>query len=523
MEAPIVMHKGSARIPAMVTILVLAGVLVAAAISLLPRASSGTAWRGQRLLLVDAGIPEQQVLALLGRSGLHSVLSESTEPVALSNWVKVETIGLGVAEQRLMPMDPRRDGYLDRLSAWFTTALNGREYRIYFLREQAFRNLPQRVNTALAGLQGSFILPESGVALLGKERWLFLLATLLIDAFIIVFGAGASLSRGMGRFRRSGMVTRAALALPWLLLSAYGPVAALVAALWSAALLDASEGLVLAVEEYRYRMRFTAALESLSASGRPPITMVIVALGAVALFPSTLVAVLLCGAASLCTVGGFTLLRGAAGRSPSAGFVPLPLESGRTHGLRHAPIAVLVALLLWALLRLVVPEQGSAAPAGLRLPLPVPASGPVEPMPKDTALAYDRTDAATLPSLGQWLAHMAFEEGIALRVLGSPQGGPFAEVSLPTPSGPSHELVFDDGWARSTYRALPSSSLESMLAGQGRPVRAELRALPPSQGRPLAPMEIILYIILLIPPFRRIIAVLPALRDSSTRELRQEA
>ena len=62
-----------------------------------------------------------------------------------------------------------------------------------------------------------------------------------------------------------------------------------------------------------------------------------------------------------------------------------------------------------------------------------------------------------------------------------------------------------------------------MLLEQGRAVAAEPRSLPDAAARPLVPIDVILYIILFILPLRRIVGVIPAMRDSSTHELRQEA
>lgn len=61
-------------------------------------------------------------------------------------------------------------------------------------------------------------------------------------------------------------------------------------------------------------------------------------------------------------------------------------------------------------------------------------------------------------------------------------------------------MVFDEGWAREAYRTRPRGGVESLLLGEDGFARCFYGPLSVAGARPLAPMEVLLYIILLAPP-----------------------
>ena len=79
------------------------------------------------------------------------------------------------------------------------------------------------------------------------------------------------------------------------------------------------------------------------------------------------------------------------------------------------------------------------------------------------------------------------------------------------PGGDSAVLRFDDEWAREAYKRIDPASVEGMLAGRA------------GSRRPLAPIEVLRYIVLLVPTLGGIAAGVSASRSSTRGETRQEA
>lgn len=83
-------------------------------------------WRGYRVILVDRSVPEAEVLAALEAKGIGPTVSESTQPVLVSDFSSLVRLGLAEAKARLLPGDPRLDAYILGLSAWFRASEGGR-------------------------------------------------------------------------------------------------------------------------------------------------------------------------------------------------------------------------------------------------------------------------------------------------------------------------------------------------------------------------------------------------------------
>jgi hypothetical protein len=117
---------------------------------------------------------------------------------------------------------------------------------------------------------------------------------------------------------------------------------------------------------------------------------------------------------------------------------------------------------------------------------------------------------------------MATQEAFPLERVGVARDDPFASVTVSRTGGAADSIRFDDEWARSAYKSIPAASVEGMLAAQGVAIVAEPRNGSGS-SRPLAPIDALLYIFLLIPPLGRIVASLPVSRGLSSSGTRQEA
>jgi hypothetical protein len=475
------------------------------------------------MLLVDSSIGEETVLGRLSSHGIHGTIAESTEPVAISDWVRVETTTLESALGNLLPGDPRRDDYIERLGAWFSAKVGGRDYRVYYVPSSFTFGFNDNLAASLAGLDGRFILPDSGSS--PFARWRYFAFALSAIVFFALWGPG--IRRVQIAFRgdngRARLALRGAVIGPWLFLSAFGFEAAVIAILWALAALDISEALLLPFLEYRRSANLASAMRSLAARGRPRVSLPALALVSLLIRPHFLVAVLFtllatAAVAAIVAVRPYALVR----RARSA-FVPLPLGKIKPPADRSTSIVALITVFLWASASLLLPFPPASLGADVQAPMPMPSKASLRPGPAEALATIHAEDGESVPGLSDWLAHRAREEALPLRVLNETQIDPFASVSLPEPKGMGPSMSFDDAWAARAYRSIPSGSIESMLIRQGKAVVVKPRSLPNGEGRPLAPIDAILYIILIIIPLRRIVGVMPAMRDSSTRELRQEA
>ena len=517
--------------PLIVAAIALSALLAIGAALALPRTSSGSIWKGYSTLLVDRGVDESEVLGRLTAAGARGVLSESTEPVVISDWARLEATTLAAAQSRLLPNDPRRDAYIDRLSQWFSARVQDKEYRVYYLPARFHLRAGSGLASAFHGLEGRYFFPDSSSSPDPHDRWI---AFAILTAILLTLCFAGSVTGGAmprGSFGRARFSLRVALLAPWLVAGAFGSAPATLAALWGAALVDSGGALLLPLLEFRRSGDLRSAGRSLAMRGRPPLSLLLVGLGSLLLFPSYWLAVLLALFSSLTAVASLALVLSAGRSEDRVRFVPLPLGSMRQRGDRLAAAAAIAAIVLWTLTRLLSPPQLASVAADTLLPVPVSIAGPLHPAPQEARERIGAEGDGAIPGLADWLAHRAYEEALPLLVLGERRDDPFAAVKLPRPQGDATVLSFGDAWARTAYRSIPPASVEGLLSAQVRAVQAQLRAAPSERGRPLAPIEVILYIILLIPPLRRIIAVIPAprsavrpaVRESRTRELRQEA
>jgi hypothetical protein len=512
----------------------------------LPPSASPARWQGFQALLVEARVPESEVVARLETAGMREVLCESTQPVLVSNWAGLETMSLAAARARLVPGDARSDSYLLHLGLWFEAESGGQSFRSYYIKQSpafvAGRLGASALDRAMNGLGARYMVQEEGLApALGRGRGTaFLFVVFLLAAACLagpLVGRGDSLSRGLAarkplRTSLSRILFRLLLALPWALL-AWGSSPAL-AALWGLAVIETADSLDLPIDEVRRGRGMQNVLSSLSGQAAPALALPFVALlAAVASIPA-LPSLVLAGLGSLIVIPGFVLALSRA--SARRGFIPLPIARSSFFSRRGVSAASKVravlacgALVLWALGRLLPPSLGQTSSPDMAIPLPLAAQGSVRPLIAEARQRATTETGALLPGLSSWLEHRAIQEALPFVRLGEARPDPFAPAALPVPQAGSRAgtspqgIEFTDGWARSAYSAIPALSVEAMLLGQGFPAVARL-GLPGLEGRrPLAPIEYLLYIFLLIPPIGRILFGTPESRGAASSDLRQEA
>jgi hypothetical protein len=503
---------------------------------------SPSPWKEFRVLLVEAAIPEGEVLASLGREGLDRVLAESTQPVLVSNWAGQETMSLAAARASLAPGDPRLDPYLQRLGLWFEARSGGNAYRVYYLEGRLVGGSLAR---ALAPFGGRYILPdeEDPAPRRGRDAFSIAMALSLMLASASLgplLGKTAPSLRSLSSRRPGGMTLdrlalRLSLLLPWAAFAFSGGSQAALASLWALAFAELADKLDLPLDEFRGGGRLGAALRSLRLQGLPPLALPACAVLALVLAPGSIGAAALVSLGSLLAVAGYALA--SASRTTRRHFIPLPL--GRS-GLRRPASAAgkargalaCAVVLAWGISALLAPSALLRPPSGADYPLPVAIRGGSMPLISEARSRFGSESGSALPGIASYLEHRAFQEALPFVPIGEGRADPFAPASLPLPDGRSRTLSFDDAWARAAYASLPPLSVEGMLLAQGsatvgRVGGASSAALGAGaavrSGRPLAPIGCLLYIFLLVPPLARVFGGIPLARGALSGELRQEA
>jgi hypothetical protein len=486
-----------------------------------PGELGASAWKGYRTLLVEESVPDSEVLSALTRAGITDVIADSTEPVLISDWVKLETISLSQALARLIPGDPRRDPYIEGLGSWFRAKANDKTFRIYYLKESPFGDPMRAGKRALAGFGGkSFFTDFEGGVDPSRRLGLSLAACALILSYCMYSSIRSSRRQAARAFRR--MLLRLSLGLAWLPIAFSGLPGAAIAALWAIALMELAGSLDFPLEELRHYRDAGSALLSLRRGGRPSLSATIVAIGACFLAPGYFVAIATAIGASASLLLGFCLLSmHGIPRKQRLDFVPITI--GRRASFRDyvSAGACVLALLFWAVLRFIPGGVAEQKIPDLELPLPIAGSGASSP-----TMTEARAQAETpvpMPGLAEWLVHRALQETIPLARLKEKRPDPFTPVQVAGKATSNASLSFDESWRTSVLRTIPAASMEGMLLSQGREVRGVFRAWIPIKTGPLAPIEGLLYIFLLVPPLRRIVAGASAVRSSTTSQIRQAA
>jgi len=474
---------------------------------LVPR-EVATVWKGYRILLVEAKVDEAKVLERLRAAGFKYVLSESTEPVQISDYRAITEVSLAAARQRLIEGDPRNDSYLEGLAGWFRADVSGVAYRIFYIGATGSAGLQSRIGHAFEGLDGAWVLPEGRA---GTS------AGFPVAGFCGLVCAALLLSLSF-RKRREGIVS-ASMALPWLVLAAAGVRSSAMAAPWLAAMAFASCRALAALDEYRLSGKTREAVRVLAREEVPVIPLLLPALGTLAIEPSFAATMGSALASSLMVFLAISLAYRDKGdvRKPfravrigqGLGKAGLRISiQGKRDRLPYLAAALVIVLGLVAGLAeraLSFPErQGpQASVSSIRLPQPRFAGGRTfgsRPAPAQ-ALELRASAKDELVNIADWLVHRWYQEALFYLPLKERPVEPFSTVSVPLPAMKDEvSKVFDEGWAREAYRTRPHDGIESLLLGGNGFARCFYAPFSIAGGRPLAPMEVLLYIILLAPP-----------------------
>jgi len=505
-----------------------------------------SSWKGYRVLLVDESVPETEVLESLKGAGFDKVLSESTEPVLVSYWAEPETIGLAAARARLAPGDLRLDAYLQRLSLWFEARVGGAAYRAFYVGTEpsfAVAGINRRMKETLKGFAGRFVLADAGNPVPTKSGATlpFALAAVLLIASAVIgpligkksISIRGLLERKTGRQISDRIAFRLVLLMPWAALASGGLSAAALGALWGLAFAEFADRLDIPLDEYRRGGGLRASIGTLGRQGGPSYALTATALLALALAPEAAGSVALACLGSIFAAAGYTVFT--ASPATRKRFVPMPIgraqrRSGAYAAERARGLLACACVALWGLGSFLTTSAATAVPAGLSYPTPVAVRGASRPMPAEARSRSSSETGSTLPGIASYLEHLAFQEALPFVPIGENRSDPFSSAGLPLPDGKAQVLSFDDDWARKAYASLPVPSLEAMLLAQGPATvgraggSSALVGAPPARiGRPLAPIECLLYIFLLVLPAARLFKGIPKAKGALSGELRQEA
>ncbi|MDR1429844.1 MAG: hypothetical protein LBI85_06095 [Spirochaetaceae bacterium] len=110
------------------------------------------------VLRVDPSYSDRQLRSLLDGAGIEPVISESGQRVFYDDFGGIETVPLDLYRERIDSLDPRDDGYAEKLRSVFT---DGTERRLFFpLRSAFFSGTPgalrKKISLALADIPHSF-------------------------------------------------------------------------------------------------------------------------------------------------------------------------------------------------------------------------------------------------------------------------------------------------------------------------------------------------------------------------------
>ena len=466
-----------------------------------------TVWRGWRILLVEASEDEARVLESLHAAGFREVLSESLQPFQMTDYSSLVTISLEAARRRLTEGDPRRDSYLERLSGWFHASVAGKDYRVFYIRDPGSSGLGAGVSRALARSQAAWLLPEQGDT--GGNGHLPGLLVIL-----------ASLVLCLAAWRKREGLFCAAAVLPWCVIAMGSREAAALAAVWAPAMAFSAIRALGALDEYRLSGDWRTSLGVLLGEEATSLPFLLPAMGLVLVKPSFVPSMAMGLVASGLALVYAAAVESGARRQRRIPFRAVGIGWARPEGRVRVPTGKLLppflACAAVSILGLAAGLAGSASTgnnagshlegpaAAVLLPQPRGSGGSPSasrPGPKDALSARSQPGGEELVNMADWLVHRWYEEAIFYLPLKERSIAPFSPVSVPLPSRRNEvTMIFDESWAREAYRSRSQGGIESLLLSGPGFTRCFMATLEAGKARPLAPMEVILYIILLAPP-----------------------
>ena len=482
------------RGPALIGLLLLAYLLSAVGFFLYaPKAAFTRGWSGYHTLLVPNAQDTPDVLSKLAEAGYTEVVSDHSATVSISNYSGLERVPLSRLEDRLAPMDPRRDPFVETLPELFVAGSRG-EYRVYYVASEESAGVVRRkLGQALEGVEGWELVQPRPV-----DRWVFVLA------FIGV----AALCTG---FSRRSRMEAAAGAVPWLgaVLTAGAGIYVASTAVYFAWVLFADTGRRYLDhrlqygewEEGRRELRY-----SLLVLG----TTWALALGFVPNVSPAMLLPVLISSIGVVALTGLAVVRAVYRRRRQEHRLFVPVSMRRTPAplsaaSRYAAAAPWVALLIVA-----APFVASLAPRAEIPHVPQPVFLPgARSVSFDTLEQVDAVSSVGLVDIADYVAHIAYQQGFVYGAsYGLPnRGGTLSLSRYPQQDGRTVReehvvLRYDETWLDQTIeRAAATSTVGALLLNGNTPSGVVRSPEPGVYSRVTHPARYSLQALLALSPF----------------------
>lgn len=477
---------------ALIACLVMALLAGAAALVLPPGSDGGDSWRDWDAVLLDGDASLQAATEALGKAGVSPVWSELNQTVCLTDFVTTSRVPLSEALGRLLPDDPRRTPWLDRLLEYFRVEEGNRTWSVLYIPTRFYEKAMKTLGRLCGAEPWIYVdtRPSNRISLL----WIPPACLVVLLAFK---------SRRLNGFALLG-------ALPWIPLWLSGnPNAALAGILGYLALLTSGQ------VDGREPGRVLNSLTWDTAAQAAPVwaSYLAVSLFAPGILPSSFFSLVSACALLVCFEDHYlhveerrvhTVFKGRILDSRRA-------EDAREKSLRWRSLAAFGAAAAMLALYGACPaaSRSAGSPEGSpALPLPAKKTGPMtEGAARICALVRERSEAE-LPDLADAVAHRAYQQAIPLSRVGSRQYGLLDPVLVErysqngTAVRETQETVlkFDEAWVRETLREEGREGIGAVLGDQGGMIRVEKQAARDS--RPLGSLalkDVFFYIMLLAP------------------------
>jgi hypothetical protein len=468
-----------------------------------PASRPGRLWQGWYILLYrDAAAPA--VEAALSAYGPESA-SRARATVRIDAFSEIETLPVAAIDDRLDPLDPRRDPWLDGVSGYFAAEDDGAAFLAAYVpatrgRIATWFRLSRALRAAGAPV-GSWQLADAGLPV-------------LLAGPAAALGFALFLARLLRRDGRRSLLRAAAGALAWLPALLNGGPADL--CLCCAALYLWIPGVAGRARQPDHRLDAHAVRTGMRIGVPLALAVVIIAVDGAGLYRAWRISASLACLELLAGLATpFPRLRSPR-RRVGHRFQPVPILAPRVPA--FAPLAAGLAALLFAM--------APAALSRLRAPLPRTVSLAAAGSRAGIEAAARAGDTARLPGLAEAVGHAALLQTAAF---GPGVDGPAppgtATDSLPPREGrvrlreygrgsgagslveaPRTVARFDPGWLGRLVAGFRPGSVERLLLDQRRPVEVRVRAPWTSLLRAIPEAMVLLALLgapLIGPPARR--------------------
>ncbi len=427
-----------------------------------------TVWSEYYTVLVSGEVAPRDAVEAMRVQGLSGVLSEATATVEIQAYDRMERVSVDRLDERLDPLDPRYDPYLKGVRSLFRVARDESAYGVYYIPiEDGIIDTRRDLARAIAPLTSEWFLVE----------WRLGRSLLLVLPFLLALGY---LFRTMRRVRVALAVT----APGWIILVLAAGTSGFLVSL--GIVLSFLMWLSVSIERQHYagfyhgngdgtQLRRSRALFLAAWITAGFVVFAVQEPDRLALF----VAVLGVTGAAGVGVHLWTSLR--AGRADHRLFIPVSLRP-RSDGADHRAAAR--TSLVLGVIAVVTVAAASVVGFGGRPSIPQPVGRTAASMNFES-IRHVWSRAGTVPTLADYVAHRAFQEGIMYgREYGLPAPGEeltlsrFQRVDGVLTREAEVVVSYDAQWLDATVSSIDANNVARLFVTHGGPVGVEMRPTP---------------------------------------------